>query len=351
LAQQLVQNVVFMFDYKLSTQAMPTWIDAALTQVLSAPNFPQSLGQTVGISDPHCAGGSRYALALAHALLCSSPSVHGRACGVCSQCSLMRVGNHPDLMCLVPEVLQTDFVPEKDKKPSKGIKAEQLRALENNFTLSSQRGGRKVVLIYPAETLGTVPANALLKTLEEPPLNTFFIVVSELWSQVLPTIRSRCVVQTLSEPTQAAKVVWLDTQQVPHPKRWLELAAGRVDKALNMAQDPLWMPLLKLMPYLLQGARTDAMGLANDMSKAELKRVVEALTLWMVDVLAVGQGASARFFAAQTPSMLQTIERMDIERAAQFAAQLSQMARVAEHPLSTRTQCEALLLEYKAIFN
>jgi hypothetical protein len=93
------------------------------------------------------------------------------------------------------------------------------------------------------------------------------------------------------------------------------------------------------------------MGLANDMSKAELKRVVEVLTLWMADLLAVGQGVSARFFAAQTSSIQQTIERLDIERAAQFAAQLSQMARVAEHPLSARTQCEALLLEYKAIFN
>jgi DNA polymerase-3 subunit delta' len=263
----------------------------------------------------------------------------------------MRVGNHPDLMCLVPEVLQTHFVPEKDKKPSKAIKVEQLRALENNFTLSSQRGGRKVVLIYPAETLGTVPANALLKTLEEPPVNTFFIVVSQLWSQVLPTIRSRCVVQTLSEPTQAAKVAWLDAQQVLHPKRWLELAAGKVDKALSMAQDPLWMPLLKLMPYLLQGVRTDAMGLANDMSKAELKRVVEVLALWMSDLMAVGQGASARFFATQTPSIQQIVEHLDIERAAQFAMQLSHMARLAEHPLSARTQCEALLLEYKAIFN
>ncbi len=340
-----------MFDFKLSAKPLPPWIDAVLTQTLTAAGFPQSLGQTIGISDPHFAGGSHYALGLAHALLCSTPNTQGRACGTCSQCALLRVGNHPDLMCLVPEALQLDFVPEKDKKPSKGIKVEQLRALENNFTLSAQRGGRKVVLIYPAETLGTVPANALLKTLEEPPLNTFFIVVSELWSQVLPTIRSRCVVQSLSDPAQLAKVAWLDAQQVPHPKRWLELASGRVDKALSMAQDPLWMPLLKLMPYLLQGARTDAMGLANDMSKAELKRVVEVLMLWMVDLLAIGQGAHARFFAAQTPTIQAMIARMNLDRAIQFAAQLAHLSRVVEHPLSARTQCEALLLEYRAMFN
>jgi DNA polymerase III subunit delta' len=340
-----------MFDYKLNTAALPSWLAAPLSQTLLAPNFPQSLGQTVGISDPHCAGGSLFALALGQALLCAKPQANGMACGQCSQCSLMKAGNHPDLMCLVPEALQAGFVPEKEKKPSKSIKIDQLRALESNFVLSSQRGGRKVVLIYPAETLGTVPANALLKTLEEPPPNTFFMVVSELWSQVLPTIRSRCVAQTLPEPSQAAKLAWLEQHSVPHPKRWLELAAGRVDKALLMAQDPLWMPLLKLMPYLLHGAQTDAMGLAQDMSKAELRRVVEVLSLWMCDVLAISQQAKATFFAAQTASLQTMVTRMNVDAAALYTAQLNQMARVAEHPLSARTQCEALLLEYKNLFH
>jgi DNA polymerase III subunit delta' len=343
-----------MFDPTLRDKPLPNWVDAALAQRLAAPNFPQSLGQTTGISDPHCAGGSAYALALAHALLCATPNTQGaaqgRACGQCSQCALLKAGNHPDLMVLMPENLQLNFVPEKEKKPSKTIKIDQLRALENNFNLSSQRGGRKVVLIYPAQTLGTVPANALLKTLEDPPPNTFFIVVSEVWSQVLPTIRSRCVCQTLAEPAMVDKVAWLDGMQVSHPKRWLELAAGRVDKALNMAQDPLWMPLLKLMPYLLQGAHTDAIGLANDMSKAELKRVVEAVSLWMADLLAMGQGAPARFFAGQTTNMQTILPTMNLPAASDFAAQLAHIAVLAEHPLNARTQCEALLLAYQNIF-
>jgi DNA polymerase III subunit delta' len=340
-----------MLDFKLGTLAPPRWLGAPLSACLNAPHFPESLGQTVGISDPHCAGGNLFALALAHALLCAHPGPNGLACGQCSQCALMKAGTHPDLMCLVPEALQADFVAEKDKKPSKSIKIDQLRALENNFVLSSQRGGRKVVLIYPAQTLGVVPANALLKTLEEPPANTFFIVVSELWSQVLPTIRSRCLVQTLAQPSQADKLAWLEQHAIQHPKRWLELASGRVDKALLMAQDPVWLPLLKLMPYLLHGSQTDAMGLANDMSKAELRRVIEALSLWMCDLLAMSTQAPARFFAAQSSAIQTLIARMDAERAAAFADQLNQLARVAEHPLSARTQCEALLLEYKALFD
>lgn len=345
-----------MFDFKLSAKQLAPWLAAPLAQVVCSPDFPQMLGQTVGINDAHCAGGGTYALALAHALLCQAPQSSGLACGQCSQCSLMKAGNHPDLMCLVPEALQWGFVPEKDKKPSKTIKIDQLRALENNFVLSSQRGGRKVVLIYPAETLGTVPANALLKTLEEPPTNTFFIVVSEVWTQVLPTIRSRCVVQALPHPSALDKLSWLSGQGgnhigISHPKRWLELAAGRVDVALAMAQDPLWMPLLKLMPYLLHGARTDAMGLANDMSKAELRRVVEALSLWMCDLLAIHQGAPARFFAAQSESIQAMVQNLRIVPAIQLAQQLTDLARLVDHPLNARSQCEALLLEYKTVFH
>jgi hypothetical protein len=117
-----------------------------------------------------------------------------------------------------------------------------------------------------------------------------------------------------------------------------------------MAKDPLWMPLLKLMPYLLHGAQTDAMGLAQDMSKAELRRVVEVLSLWMCDVLAIANQAPAAFFAGQTASIQSMVARMDVEAAAAFAAQLNQMAAVAEHPLNARTQCEALLLSYKHLF-
>jgi hypothetical protein len=159
------------------------------------------------------------------------------------------------------------------------------------------------------------------------------------------------VAQTLPEPSQSAKLAWLEQHVVSHPKRWLELAAGRVDKALLMAQDPLWMPLLKLMPYLLHGTQTDAMGLAQDMSKAELRRVVEVMSLWMCDVLSIANGASARFFAAQNASLLTLVQRMDLEAASEFAQQLNQLARVAEHPLNARTQCEALLLEYKTLFH
>jgi DNA polymerase III subunit delta' len=364
----VISSLSTMFDYVLrhASAALPDWLQTQLSAVLSAPDALQTLSPTTAINDPHCTGGASYAVAMAHALLCETPmsarlSHGGLACGQCGQCALLKAGNHPDLMVLVPENIDTHYLAnssggaggkaDKDKKPSKTIKIEQLRAIENNLILSSQRGGRKVVIIYPAELLGNVTANALLKTLEEPPPNTFFIVVSEQWGQVLPTLRSRCVCQTLEQPNVAAKIAWLELNKIAHPKRWLELSAGKVDTAMAMAQDPLWLPLLKLMPYLLQGAHTDAMGLAQDMAKAELKRVVQVLGLWLHDVLAVSQHAPARFFAAQNEAIAQLVLTLKSEAAAQYAMRLSAIAPIVEHPLNARTQCEFLLLEYKKIFS
>jgi DNA polymerase III subunit delta' len=359
-----------MFDYVLSDKASPDWLLRQLsTQFLpitATQNVLSNFSPTTAVHDPHATGGAQYAVLMAHALLCAVPfnelirsSRGGLACGQCAQCLLLKVGNHPDLMTLVPENIDAQFLSQlksagkadKDKKPSKTIKIKQLRALEHTFTLSSQRGGRKVVIIYPAELLGSVTANALLKTLEEPMPNTFFIVVSQNWGQVLPTLRSRCVCHTLIDPDLKAKTAWLESQKITHSKRWLELSAGKIEIAMNMAQDPLWMPLLKLMPYLLEGARIDAIGLAQEMAKADLSRVTQALTLWLHDILAVSQGVPARFFASHTETMQRSVQTLNPESAAHYAIRLNEMAAISEHPLNARVQCEFLLLEYKKMFS
>ncbi|MEY3996997.1 MAG: polymerase delta subunit protein [Pseudomonadota bacterium] len=365
-----------MFDYLLSNKPLPSWLSQHLSQKLLQPDFFNHLSQTIGINDPYCTGGSLYAVAMAHALLCETPlsartHTQGLACGLCSQCTLLKAGNHSDLMCLVPEnidknlsnnkdnkdnkdnksVKTSQTKDNKDKKLSKVIKIEQLRALDDTIMLSSQRGGRKVVIIYPAEVLGHITANALLKILEEPPINTFFIVVSEKWGQVLPTLRSRCVCDLLTEPAQADKIAWLEQFNINYPGRWLELSMGRVGTALSMAQDPLWLPLLKLVPYLLQGVRIDVLTLAQEMAKAELKQVLQLLILWLHDVLAVSQQAPARFFVTHSDAIHRLVPTLKSEAAADYGLHLMAMTHIADHPLNVRSQCESLLFEYKKLFN
>ena len=102
-------------------------------------------------------------------------------------------GNHPDYRALLPEALAGEAVGaapagadekadgEEGKKTrtlSKEIKIEQVRALLDFCGVGAHRGGARVVLVYPAEALNAASANALLKTLEEPPAGVVFLLVS-----------------------------------------------------------------------------------------------------------------------------------------------------------------------------
>ena len=118
-------------------------------------------------------GKVEFATLLAQSLLCESPEPDGIACGKCNACGWFREGNHPDFRQLLPEALAEDDAAQeateadvKDKKKSKEIKIDQIRAISDFMTLSTHRDGYRVLLIHPAESMNLAAANALLKTLE-----------------------------------------------------------------------------------------------------------------------------------------------------------------------------------------
>ncbi|MEB0093303.1 DNA polymerase III subunit delta' [Pseudomonas sp. CCI4.2] len=129
-------------------------------------------------------------------LLCQRPEGLD-ACGQCKSCMLLAAGTHPDHYVLEPE--------EADK----AIKVDQVRDLVGFVVQTAQMGGRKVVLIEPAESMNVNAANALLKSLEEPSGNTVLLLVSHQSSRLLPTVRSRCVQQACPLPSEAVSLGWL----------------------------------------------------------------------------------------------------------------------------------------------
>src|SRR5476651_1859012 len=138
----------------------------------------------------------------AQLLLCEKRGQGTSPCGACEGCRWFLAGNHPDARFLEPETLarQTAVAEEGDeekprssKQPSSEIKIEQVRALAGFVNVGSHRGGRRVAIVHPAEDMNTNAANALLKSLEEPPPGAMFLLVSHRPARLLPTIRSRCV--------------------------------------------------------------------------------------------------------------------------------------------------------------
>ncbi|HEP9387427.1 TPA: DNA polymerase III subunit delta' [Pseudomonas aeruginosa] len=129
-------------------------------------------------------------------LLCQRPAAAG-ACGECKACQLLAAGTHPDYFVLEPE------------EAEKPIRVDQVRDLVGFVVQTAQLGGRKVVLLEPAEAMNVNAANALLKSLEEPSGDTVLLLISHQPSRLLPTIKSRCVQQACPLPGAAASLEWL----------------------------------------------------------------------------------------------------------------------------------------------
>ena len=114
-------------------------------------------------------GKRSFALELARSLLCESPAADGLACGTCASCRYSRAGQHPDLRLVEPIEIDDDNV----ATPSLWITVAHVRALIDWAALTSHRRIAKVAVIVPAERMNPAAANALLKTLEEPPAGTY----------------------------------------------------------------------------------------------------------------------------------------------------------------------------------
>lgn len=164
-----------------------------LQQQLERDQLPHALL----FAGPPGVGKRRFAQALGHALLCLQPTAAGTACGHCRACQLLAAGTHPDWSWVAPE------------ERGKAIKIDQIRALVDTVAQTAQQGGRKLAVLEPAEAMNRNAANALLKTLEEPPGAALVVLISDAPGRLLPTIRSRCQQLDFPSPPAAASRAWL----------------------------------------------------------------------------------------------------------------------------------------------
>jgi len=230
-------------------------------------------------------GKRQFAEAFADWLLCQQPEA-GRACGQCRSCQLRLAGTHPDRLLVEPE------------EEGKAIRIDTIRQLSDFLGQTAQQGGRKVVILHPAEAMNLNSANALLKSLEEPTAETYLLLVTDQPSRLLPTIRSRCQVQTLPAPGHAEAMSWL-AQRLPELNTQqhaalLLMAGGAPLRALTL-QD---MDAANLRNQVVQGVKAL---LKNEQSASQLAESWSALSLelladwfcdWTLDLLRLKTGAT-----------------------------------------------------------
>ena len=141
-------------------------------------------------------GGDWLARWIARLVLCQEA---GAPCGACPGCHRVATAQHPDLLVLQPI------------EDSRQIRIEQVRELSGELSLTAHQGSYKVAIITPADSLNRFAANALLKTLEEPPPRTLLMLVVTQPSRLPATILSRCQRIRIRAPARQEAVSWLES--------------------------------------------------------------------------------------------------------------------------------------------
>lgn len=319
-------------------------------------------------------GKKSLALDFAQSLLCESLTAAGEACGTCRGCTLALSGNHPDLRVVVPDTMAelrgpagvaddvTEASSEADdavagppsegresgKKASREISINQIRDLADFFGVSTHRGGARVVVLAPAESLNQASANALLKMLEEPPPATRLVLVSDSLDEVLPTIRSRCVLQRVAAPDHAVALQWLREQGVDDPEERLAAAGGAPLAALGDAKQQLDdATRSRLLALLAQGAALPPGEVAAAIPRVlPLSSAVTLFQRWGWDLLAYRVAERVRYHPRHKASIARIAQAATIEALLGWLRSLGPMQATSDHPLNARLVVEAALLSY-----
>jgi DNA polymerase-3 subunit delta' len=323
------------------------------------PNLPHAMlfHGTEGI------GKVLFAETFAKAALCQVPDAAGRPCNTCLSCGWFSQGNHPDFRQIRPEALEDSPAEggegdgesgksaKASKAPSKEIKIDQIRALGSFINISTHRQGKRIVLLYPAEALNNAAANALLKTLEEPPPDTLFLLVTHRQDRLLPTILSRCRQFSLPLPYRELAQAWLNEQGVANGESWLAQQGGAPLAALKQSQSESREALVDLVRELSRPDMESALRTAEKLQKFPLGQLVACMQRWLYDVFSLKLSGTIRYYPAHRADLARLAERAETPRLMEIIRKLNDRRAVAEHPLSARLFIEDMLLDYVALFS
>jgi len=273
-------------------------IIALLARSIARDSLPPSLI----FAGPAGAGKRSTATAVTQALNCLQPiSQDFDACGTCAACTRITRGVHPDVLVVEPG-------------ETGSIKIEQIREVIDRAAYRPFEGKRRVVIVDDADAMAAAAQNALLKTLEEPPSSSVFILVTARPDVLLPTVRSRCIRlwfaegpagEADEESRKVAQAVLGQAAATPDLRRRIDLsrdllvntgAGGASDRAQLAAH--LHAMASQLRDVELLSTRADARGLANPEVQPALDRLVPAY-----------QGARGLRAFAAVDTALEALER------------------------------------------
>ncbi|HUX62740.1 DNA polymerase III subunit delta' [Sulfuricella sp.] len=300
------------------------------------------------------------AYTLAQALLCESPLESGEPCEHCGACNWFKIGGHPDFRLLEPEAqsaaaeLTGETVEQgkaADKKVSQFITVAQIRELADFVNLTTHRNGMRIILVHPAEAMNVHAANALLKTLEEPPPGTLFILVSHQPQRLLPTVRSRCQKINAPLPGRAEALQWLRGQGVAEADACLAQSGYAPLAALRLSTEDYQLKRGQILEQLGAPNRFDPLTLAEQGDKVELAWILNWMQQWVYDLASIGMAGQVRYQPESSTEMNRLAKAVNLIELFRFQQELLTAQRALHHPLNNRLVLEQLFFSYWQLVN
>ena len=285
------------------------------------------------------------ALRFAQALNCESGD-GSDACGACRSCMQIEARTHPDFLAVEPD-------PELANPQ---IKIEQIRDLEHQIAYHPLVGRKKVFLIDDADRMTLGAANALLKTLEEPPDHSVLLLVSGRPSALPATVRSRCQSLRFTPParTQVEAALILKREIPPADARLLAAASQlRLGAALTMdlaATRAMHDELCAVASPQTLRSVTAILTAAEAFHKSDRgSEVLDWLAQWIRDLLLVCIGADQDHLihADRLPLLKNAARGAQADRLAGLLEEIDQLQRSAGRNLNLQMALETVLLHLR----
>ena len=234
------------------------------------------------LSGPRGIGKQHFAEALLGYLLCTTPGE--MACGECRSCRMLAAGYHPDLLRVSPEA------------GKRQIRIDPVREVNTFVAQTAQQGGRRVIVLAPAEAMNLAAANALLKSLEEPGERTHFLLLADVPSRLLATIRSRCQHWSLPPPEREQSLAWLAEHLSDRDEAefWYQVSGGLPLRAVELAaadSRALRQQLHETFDALVRGAEPVAE--AARLDRNSLEAILWYGIAWLEDLIRLGLSGEA----------------------------------------------------------
>lgn len=265
-------------------------------------------------------------------------------CGTCSACVRTEKGTHPDVTLVEPE--------------GRRLKIDQFRELQHTLSLSPVEGRWRVCIITDFQQATTQAANALLKTLEEPPSRVVLLLTATDADLLLPTIVSRCQVLALRAVPVARLQETLRERLDGQEKRArliARLSGGKVGWALSAIEEE--DKLVKRREHietlldLLEEGRAARIQAAERLSKAkDLPEIIKLWQGWWRDVLLVSSDCKDLVVNIDfMDSLCQTAEQYNFAEAEEAVRDLEATLEQLDQNVNARLALEVLLLSWHQI--